>query len=236
MSNHLPTTGTRSRSALDPPQRASARRGGWLFVSSFVLFAGYIVVFSALGGDYDAANQQLADRLGVGVNDVPAAELAPLNRQFQDTVYTVAQLLWGLLAFGLFTGGVAHLARLADQRRGWRVGAVVLGVLPVLCWALVVVLAWLLGASAPDQWIFQVYDVAFFPLLAAIVISGAAALIALVAAVWPTGFARRTSAVAAALAALGAVAAATVGTPPIVALLAGAVLGTGVLLAARGRS
>lgn len=222
--------------SLSPTRRttvAKARRAAWMLIAAFVAFAAHIAVFGVLGGDYEAANQQLADRLGVGVNEVPAQQLAAVNQQFQNTPLSIAQLVWGVAAFGLFAAAVAVLARLAERGRAWRSAAIGFAAVPVVCWVAIVGLAWLLGTDAPAPWTFAVYDAAFFPLLAAVVIAGALALIALAAAMRPTGITPVLFTITAALAGLGAVAAATVGTPPIVALLAGLILGIGLLVRAR---
>jgi hypothetical protein len=222
-----PTTTSTPQTTLSPADARRVRRGGWLLVVSFLMFVGFVaaIIFDQSG--YGQAAQDAADRLGVGVNDVPAEVLAPINREYSDSVRSLVLLVWVLVVFGLFIAGLRTAAAIAGpgRRRSLRNAMTGLAALTPLCWVMVFLLDFGISVQSPPQWVLRLYDAGYGAAIAANTVGGSLALMCLVVLLRPTRIARRTGVVVLALSALGTVAAVSVGAPPIVPLLLGAALG-----------
>lgn len=206
-----------------------AGRAFWLSVGSFLSFIGVIVV-SLSNSEYQTALYDRAEELGVNQNFLPPDELAEIVRTFPDplvvSLVTVALFLLSgfLLAYGLrLLGGVAGSVRLT-----WT--AATLAVLGGVCMAVVTFLPRLLADG--NGWLLENWWV-YMTLVAVAVIAACVGVILIVAAMRPSGLARRTGMVVAALCALTIVAQLTVTAPPIVPNLLAAAFAFNVRRAAR---
>ncbi len=206
-------------SVLVPTDTGAVRRGGWWLIASFAAFLiGFVVVIGqgALDGTI-AAEQEAAERLGVGVNELPPEVVAQIHGQ-PGALEGVLVALPLVLAPVLFVLGVyaASSVAAASERRF----AVVARVLAIGCAAVAIavqVLSFLLEVeNLPVQG----------PITLLVTLTsafGGGALVALVLALRPRGIARRTGVVVAVLGALSVLACFVL--PPFAPFLIAVILG-----------
>ncbi|ONI75688.1 hypothetical protein BWI15_07605 [Kribbella sp. ALI-6-A] len=221
-----------TRTSSPVPATTTGRRlraAGWSLIGSFVGFVVAVATMIATGNGYDAALTEAAERRGVGLNDLPAEAIAPINRQYNDLPTGILTLCLVLLALGLFLAGV----RLATWDSGGlgKASVAVAAVMPV-CWLAVYALEYSIGVEEPERW-FDLYDAAYDPAIAVSSVAGSLALLGVVVVLRRAGVARRTGLVVAVLAGLTVVTAVAVGAPPVVPLLLAAIVGIVMVRTAR---
>jgi hypothetical protein len=183
-------------SALVPADTsATVRRGGWWLLASFGAFlAGFVVVM--LQGILDgtiAAENEAAERLGVGVNELPPEVVAEIHGQ-PGRLEGLLIALPLVLAPVLFVIGVRAASAVATAaERRFAVVARVLAVACAVTWIAVQVLSYLLEVeNLPVQGPVTL-------LVTLMTAFGGGAMAALALTLRPLGIARRTGAVVAVL-------------------------------------
>lgn len=187
-------------------------------IASFVTFAIGVLVTIATSGDRARAEQAAADRLDVGIADLPAVELAKVSEQFPPTDQDVVNVLLLVLATVIFAVAIA------TARMGWL--ATVLATLTSVGWSAYVLLGvTVTGGAIPPESTLGLFDTYALPAMAASSTAGCLALIVFVLTLRSRGVVRRSGMVVLVLAALGAVAAVVLGVPPVLPMLLGTILG-----------
>ena len=213
-------------------QVRAARAGGWQFIASLVTFAaGVVLIISTADPAYATAEQTAADRLGVSVADLPAAELARLNAEHAPlgagTVPVALLLNLGMLLFATAVATTVWTATGESRRQRLLAGgATALALAAPLGWMVYLLLnATISSGAVPPRTVLDVYDSYAMPAMAVSATGGALALICLVVLLRGEGLVRWTGRVVLVLAGLAAIGAAAFGVPPVVPSLLGAVLG-----------
>lgn len=215
-------------------QDAADRAGGLArpFLVATLLFVGLVVTMTVGLSDRQAAQDEVAGDLGVGIDDIPPDRLADILRE---TWNTPAVVLIGLLALSstliycrgmVILGGVAPelrpvLARLSAALPVIGVGGF-LGLLGLERW-LTEEPVWLLH----NWWVSHA-------LLSVFVLTVTGSLVLAVVRLWPTGLARRTSVVVLLLAVVLAALSVTAAAPPVLPLVLATVFAFNVGRALRG--
>lgn len=208
-----------------------AGRAFWLFIGSFLSFVGVIVVSMLLSNsEYQTALYDRAEELGVNQNFLPADELADIVRTYpESTVVLVTTAVLFLFSATLLAWGFRRLGVIAGHSNLTYL-AMTLAVLGGVCMAVMTFLPKLLADG--NGWLLDNWWI-YMTLVGIAVIASCVALIVTVVAMRPSGLARRTGIVVAALCALTIVAQLTVTAPPIVPTLLAAVFAFNVRRAAR---
>jgi hypothetical protein len=217
--------------ALSTVQKTRLRRSGWLLMASFAGFILFVATLIATGGGYDDAVAEAAKQRGVGVNDLPAAVIAPINHEYNAAWSGLLSLLVVLLALGVYVAGVRLATTLLGNGVLGRVAVAVAAVMPV-CWVIVFALEYSIGLDHPDRWV-RVYDAIYDPVIAISTVAGSLGLLGVIAALRRAGVARRTGIIVAVLTVPVMVAAIAFGAPPIVPLLLAAIVGIVMVRTAR---
>jgi hypothetical protein len=205
------------------------RAGAWGLIASFVTFAIGVSVTVATTGDRATAEQAAADRLEVGLADLPAAELAKVAEQFPPTGQDVANVLLLVLATVIFAVAIA------SARMGW-IATALATLTPVGWTAYVLFGVTVTGGAVPPDSTLELFDSYALPAMAVSSTAGCLALIAVVLTMRSRGVVRRSGMVIMVLAALGAVAAGVLGVPPVLPMLLGTVLGITMLRVRTGQT
>jgi hypothetical protein len=207
-------------SVLSPADTAATvRRGGWWLIASFTAFLVGLVVVMVQGivTGAIAAEQEAAERLGVGVNELPPEVVAEIHGQ-PGRLEGVLIALPLLLAPVLFVLGVraASSVAAASERR-FAVVAVVLALACAATWIVVQVLSFLLEVEhLPVQGPVTV-------LVTLTSAFGGGAMVALALTLRALGIARRTGLVVAVLGGLSVLA--CFALPPFAPFLLAVILG-----------
>lgn len=220
---------------LSPSAIRLVRRGGWLLCASFGLFVAFVVVIIVFSVEEQRVQQEAADRLGVNINDVPARVVAPILREHHPPlVFDLALLVLILASTVLFALAVWTLTGVQGRRRHpVAVAATVLAAVATLAFPLLMVLGFFLEQDPPPDWAFDAWDNLWTQSVSAFGVVESIALICLILVLRPTSLARRTGRVVMVLSGLCVLSVLVGGSPPVVPLLLGAVLG-GVLIRSVG--
>lgn len=198
---------------------ATVRRGGWWLVASFAAFlVGFVVVIvQGIVSGTIAAENEAAERLGVGVNELPPEVVAEIHGQ-PGRLEGVLIALPLVLAPVLFVLGVrAASAVAAGAERRFAVVARVLAVACAVTWIAVQVLSYLLEVeNLPVQGPVTL-------LVTLMTAFGGGAMLALALALRAAGVARRTGVVVGVLGGLSVLACFVL--PPFAPFLLAVILG-----------
>jgi hypothetical protein len=203
-----------------------ARRGGRLFLGAFGAFVAFVatIIVADVGGQQ--AQNDAARELGVGFNELPVGLLAAILADHPTSglvgallvVFVVASVVLFTLAVWV-TAGVAGPRRHPLALSATGLAALGLPVFPAL-----MMLEVLLARGSLPTWAVENWHALYGGLVSAFVVLASLAMVLLLARLWPTGLARRTSIAVGALSLLSGLAAIVVGAPPIVPMLLGAIL------------
>ena len=213
------------------PAVVLAQRASRLFAASFAAFLGVLLTMIVGLSERQSATGALAEEYGGAESDIPAPVYAAALDETNTPLAYAAIALLALVSVTLFVLGCRSLNRVARRERDPMARVAV--ALPVVglasFWALLVA-EQLLARRQP--WMVEHFWTVWQSTLAVFIMSLALAVVLVVACLWPTGLARRTSVVVALLATLVALVTMTAGVPPILPILLAAVLAFNVSRAA----
>jgi hypothetical protein len=229
MASTTTTSAVQHRLSTDDKQRL--RRSGWLLIASFAGFVLFVATLIVTGNGYDEALSQVAKQRGVGLNDLPAEAIAPVNHEYNEIWSGILSLFVVLVALGVYVAGVRLATTLREAGLLGRAAVAAAAVMPV-CWIVIFALEYSLGIDHPGRWL-KVYDTLYDPMLALSTVAGSLALLGVVVVLRRAAVARRTGVVVAVLTVPVLVAAVAFGAPPVVPLLLAAIVGIVMVRTAR---
>ncbi|MFI5709407.1 hypothetical protein [Kribbella sp. NPDC051620] len=225
------TTSSAVPHSLSTDDKQRLRRSGWLLIASFAGFVLFVATLIVTGNGYDDALSEVAKQRGVGLNDLPAEAIAPVNHEYNEIWSGILPLCVIMVALGVYVAGVRLATTLREAGALGRVAVAAAAVMPV-CWIVVFALEYSIGIDHPGRWL-KVYDTLYDPAIALSTVAGSLALIGVIVVLRRAAVARRTGVVVAVLTVPVLVAAVAFGAPPVVPLLLAAIVGIVMVRTAR---